>query len=655
MGPWVGRGPTARGFPMLSIRSRVHSRSRTNRRPGQRGGRVSVLALLMLACDLLFNPALAAPPTNDSVAAASVIDRLPFTATADLGDATIDLDDEVWAGCSTDPVTATVWWRYRSAYDSAVEANLSDPVVGHALVATGSPGAMTLVDCFGQLPVPVEAGATYYIGLATTVEVQPGTDVSMTLFDAVCNGAPGNDYDGDGCPDLAVGWPAATVDGHKGAGMVDVAYGNSYTTFTKERASLHADAERGTQPQTGAGFGSALATGYLDEDRFTDLAIGIPGQDTRGGVDAGSVLVLFGGVHGLGNSGWIHLLQGQLARTGGPEPGDRFGASLAVSDHTLLVGAPGEDVGAAVDAGAAIHYTRFTRPGTLPKTGRFISQSGSVAGTPEAGDRFGTAVALAVGLTIVVGAPGEDIGTARDAGAVVTITGSGASTFFSQQAADMPGVSEAGDHFGAAVEEIRDTDGDGFRIAIGVPGEDLRGIRDAGTVNLLVARSRTDRFRAQPWDLNQSSLGVPGVPEAGDHFGTVLSTQDNPTQETALLVGVPDEDLGSTVDAGSVVAIALPPVVTGSRTVIATATSQASPGVAGLPERGDRFGASLTALASADAFADASQGLYVGVPGEDYNGITDAGSVQGIFASYVTLLPIHPETGGRFGSVLKRD
>src|SRR2546423_953901 len=80
----------------------------------------------------------------------------------------------------------------------------------------------------------------------------------------------------------------------------------------------------------------------------------------------------------------------------------------------LAVGAPGENLGVHADAGAV--NVQYGSPGGLAGSGQVLTQ-----GTPEAGDRFGAA--LAKGrfhdhdfIDLAVGAPGEDLGRPRAPG-----------------------------------------------------------------------------------------------------------------------------------------------------------------------------------------------------------------------------------------------
>src|SRR5207253_1264181 len=94
-----------------------------------------------------------------------------------------------------------------------------------------------------------------------------------------------------------------------------------------------------------------------------------------------------------------------------PRAGDRFGASIAVTQAGVLVGAPSDSELAA--AGGAAY--------------QFDLQTGELRGVlrkdePRAGNLFGTAVA-AVGARVLIGAPGDDSGLV-DSGAAYLFSGS---------------------------------------------------------------------------------------------------------------------------------------------------------------------------------------------------------------------------------------
>ena len=115
-----------------------------------------------------------------------------------------------------------------------------------------------------------------------------------------------------------------------------------------------------------------------------------------------------------------------------------------------------------------------------------------VFGTPEAGDHFVSVLGMAdidcdSYTDVVVGAPGQDIGAAANAGGVMLVQDVYASEdmvgiSLDQNAAGVPGVSEAGDRCGHSVDTIRV--GGASRIAIGAPGEGVGSDNSGGTVQL---------------------------------------------------------------------------------------------------------------------------------------------------------------------------
>jgi len=161
-----------------------------------------------------------------------------------------------------------------------------------------------------------------------------------------------------------------------------------------------------------------------------------------------------------------------------PSPDDQFGASVAVSGDTVIVGAPHEDSSAtgvdgngsadgAPDSGAA---WVFVRSGST-----WTQQAWLKASNTGAGDSFGCAVSASLEVAIV-GATGEDgSGTGVNSGneASNAVLNSGAAYVFersgaawSQAAYVKASNTGAGDAFGTAVSA------EGALIAIGAPAED---------------------------------------------------------------------------------------------------------------------------------------------------------------------------------------
>ncbi len=182
-----------------------------------------------------------------------------------------------------------------------------------------------------------------------------------------------------------------------------------------------------------------------------------------------------------------------------------------------------------------------------------------------------------------------------------------------------------------------DYDGNGHDdLAIGVPGEDVGAIENAGAVNVLyggLGRGPWGRLTAtgnQIW--HQNVLGVEGVAEAGDRFGRAVACGDfNDDPYDDLAVGVPEEDVGTIANAGAV------NVLYGSASGLTTAGNQIwhqdVSGVEGVAEAGDVFGWSLT---SGDFNNDGIDDLAVGVPGESIGADfvkASAGAVNVIYGS----------------------
>ena len=433
-----------------------------------------------------------------------------------------------------------------------------------------------------------------------------------------------SDFNRDGRTDTVIADPYATVGGVAEAGRVIVLYGDADGLIgegARDVIAQGSDSVSGT-PDAGDRFGYALAVADLNCDEYTDLVVGTPYEDVGAATDSGYVQVIWGAATGLG-TGDTSTQYTQPAFGNTVAAGDQFGYALDVLEdlgqggtpepdaYALAIGAPGTNVSGRNDAGW-VGVLHAVDGGNIPI--EFTQDTAGIPGSAEAGDRFGAAVAVnhlvRTGpgqdtVDVVVGSPGENLGSDVDAGSFTLIRdvydGFASATSYDQDSPGVPGSVESGDRFGEVLESV--LVGDTARLAVGVPGEDVGSAVDAGTVQLF-SSDIDDASLSAGAGLTQDTAGVGETAEAGDRFGDTLAFAAPGLGDpvTRLGVGVPSEDLGS-ADQGMVQIFPVTDLDGES------GYTQDSPGVPGGVDAGDRFGTSLAFVSGASERA-----FMVGVP-----------------------------------------
>ena len=429
------------------------------------------------------------------------------------------------------------------------------------------------------------------------------------------------DFNGDGFDDLAVGAPNEAVGSVAGAGAVNVLYGSAAGLVPSPDIFVQGSRGVGGTVDAGDAFGVAIAQGLFNDDEFFDLAVGSHGEADSG--FGGAVNILYGSAGGL--TGGPQFFQPT------PEAGDRFGSSLAAGDFDgdgffdIAVGAPGEDIGATRDAGAVTILFGSASGITTAGAQTLFQGSGGIAGSAEAFDNFGESLASGILANddladLVVGVPGEDLGGIGEAGAVNVLAGSPGGLVNGSLVTQ--GNPEGNDSFGRAVATGDFDEAAGDDVAVGAPGETVNGRESAGAVSVF---SGPPNGLASERLLYQGTKGIPGAPEVGDFFGSAVAPADpNGIGQWDLAVGVPYEDVGPDADTGVVNLLA------GS----ATGPSGGRLLQQGNPEDFDSFG---WALAGGFFLHDFDNNgffdLAVGAPLEDVGAAIDAGAVTVFSAS----------------------
>ncbi|MER5481471.1 FG-GAP and VCBS repeat-containing protein [Streptomyces sp. NPDC002734] len=224
------------------------------------------------------------------------------------------------------------------------------------------------------------------------------------------------DFNGDGIEDLATFY---VYENHAEGGKLWLGSADGLSTVPSRLSSA-----------------SSTAVADFDRDGYADLATRVfPNGITENlEDDPGTVKIFYGSASGPSSTRTRTITQNTSGVPGVSEKGDEFGGRLSAGDVNadgypdLAVGVPGEAIGSKARAGAVVVLKGGK--GGLTGTGAqaFHQDTTSVPGVAESGDVFGGSVRL-LDVTgdgkadLVAGAPGENLGTVVNGGAVWQLRG----------------------------------------------------------------------------------------------------------------------------------------------------------------------------------------------------------------------------------------
>jgi hypothetical protein len=405
------------------------------------------------------------------------------------------------------------------------------------------------------------------------------------------------DFNRDGFEDYAVSAPAGTVGHILKAGYIAILYGAASGVDPARRRILHLDSSNvANDPVAGDAFGARTAAGDFDADGYTDLAVSSYNPFE---LDRRFVTLLWGGKDGLAVG--TPLIDPPRTDVP-PDLVDRTeGRELAVGDFD---GDGKDDLAATSERGLVnVFHGPFPRAGRPARKvvldGSYEQPTRLVAGdlTGDGKDDLVTTHAweeTAEPSLFWKGGPQGLAGRPRRLDAAATGT-----------VGDLDG-----DHYGDLVMRV-------------IPSGFVDTLKtDKGTIKVLYGSPDGPGRRTRT--LTQDSPGVPGSGARGDQFGFDLAAGDVDGDGYAdIAAGLPGKTGG-----GAVL------LLRGGRNgpTGARLFTQASPGVPGTAEDGDRFGASVSLR---DLNGDGRADLGVGAPGEDSRAKPGVGTAVETGAAWV--------------------
>ncbi|MFF4603556.1 trypsin-like serine protease [Streptomyces sp. NPDC001339] len=365
-------------------------------------------------------------------------------------------------------------------------------------------------------------------------------------------------------------------------------------------------------------------------DGVEDNAIADRHATVAGKTKAGAVHIVYGG-----GKGTQQVDQNQSFVPGGAEADDMFGSSLATVDYNqdgytdLVVGIPDEDIGSAKNAGmVTLVYGSPDGLGKGKASENFEQGKGNgelAKSVPEADDYFGHSLTAGVAESgypyIAIGVPGEDIGKVSDAGGFFFLSG-GTSFSLGQDNDGVPGAAEAGDNVGWSMA------GDDRHLVVGTPYEDIEARKDAGAAYVFKLPAQAGQKPVYTHGVTESAAG--GA-TAGARFGESVSVVSYLTssgaRESVFAVGAPGDTVNKRAGAGSVTTFRID---SAGKVTKQDLLYQGKDGIVGGAETDDHFGQTVAAVNTAPNKAGSRETvrLAVGAPDEALEDVTNAGAVH---------------------------
>ena len=265
---------------------------------------------------------------------------------------------------------------------------------------------------------------------------------------------------------------------------------------------------------------------------------------------------------------------------GSPQAGDRFGAAVAAGERWLFIGAPGRSNGGPTGVVYTLDRLRVNIPGTPLNSALFLPMA-------HVGDEFGFSLACSH-HTLVAGAPGatNDFGIPDTGRHAIFVHQSSA---WSALGGPQGSNANTGDLLGTSVAADRDF------MVVGAPGDTVGGLASAGSVHLY----QRSPLSSTGWSYVKMLFA--GDTQIGAAFGSSVDVSGD-----TIVVGAPGWD--------------------GRGAVYVFQRNQG-----GADNWGQRKRVDLPAVSAGDEFgasvAIRDDILAVGSPGDNIPGLTDVGTV----------------------------